>query len=539
METDDSLDERKAVEYARNSFTVSVRDLSRWENGIDCINSLLQPGSATLDAMTEEQCLGLKNLKAMIMLSGDGEESDRNHIPQALLESSESSSSDFLLAEYAGYNRRPEFRASWNSMTKVLSAQKCAKTLKKIVGHNMRALESLRKRSIDFRNKDLASIPSHWFDLDHESKVKVRDLLSWDNISRWDFNIFDVDDVLGGENTLVFVAWAIIGSPQSQYAMDMALFDEDEDDSQKIKEVEARKGYDFISTLNVKEKTLINFLHEIEKSYKDVFYHSFVHAADVTQSLHSLLQMGGEQCSQGQLETFSMLIAAVIHDVGHPGLSNLFLINSKSDLALIYNDVSVLENMHLATVFKLVMGDNRDRKIDIFENFRDEELEAARKLIIKAVLTTDMKKHFKKSTTIKGILLVESEGENATESFEVPTDLCFMSEMLSYTLHAADMSNPSRDTEIAVKWTDRLLEELFHQGDMEAEMGLPFSPLCDRNSTRRAKSQIDFIKFIVLPTFKLLAQWIPPITTEVIPKIHKNLEFWQEKDQLKTVEEEI
>ena len=536
METDDSLDERKSViKYSRNSISVPVRDLSRWENGIDCINSLLQSGSATLDAMSEEQCLGLKNLKAMIMLSGDAEEGDRNHIPQALLESSESSSSNFLLAEYAGYSRRPEFRTISSSMSRVVSAQKCARRIKKLVSHNMQALESLRIQSIDFRNKDVANIPSLWFDLDNESKLKVRDLLSWDNICRWDFNIFDVDDVLGGGNTLVFVAWAIIGSPQSQHAMDMSLFDES--DPQKIKEVEERKGYDFITTLNVKEKTLINFLHEVEKLYKDVFYHSFVHAADVIQSLHSLLQMGGEKCSDGQLETFSMLIAAVVHDVGHPGVSNLFLINSKSDLALVYNDVSVLENMHLSTVFKLVMGDGRDPKVDIFENFPDEELEVARKLIIKAVLTTDMKKHFKKSTTIKGILLVEREGEHTTQSCNVPTDPCFMSEMLSYTLHAADMSNPSRDTEIAVKWTDRLLEELFHQGDMEAQMGLPFSPLCDRNSTSRAKSQIDFIKFIVLPTFELLAQWIPRITTVVIPKIHKNLKYWQKKDQLSTVEE--
>lgn len=40
----------------------------------------------------------------------------------------------------------------------------------------------------------------------------------------------------------------------------------------------------------------------------------------------------------------------------------------------------------------------------------------------------------------------------------------------------------------------------FFQGDLEASMGLPFSPLCDRQSTQIAQSQIGFIDFIVEPT---------------------------------------
>ncbi|KAI6062523.1 Calcium/calmodulin-dependent 3',5'-cyclic nucleotide phosphodiesterase 1B [Aix galericulata] len=44
----------------------------------------------------------------------------------------------------------------------------------------------------------------------------------------------------------------------------------------------------------------------------------------------------------------------------------------------------------------------------------------------------------------------------------------------------------------------------FQQGDKEAELGLPFSPLCDRTSTLVAQSQIGFIDFIVEPTFSVL-----------------------------------
>ena len=85
----------------------------------------------------------------------------------------------------------------------------------------------------------------------------------------------------------------------------------------------------------------------------------------------------------------------------HPGLTNQYLINtskkeskvvndlkgsqlcfiSGSELALMYNDESVLENHHLAVAFKLV----QNSECDIFVNLSKKQRQTLRKMVIDMV----------------------------------------------------------------------------------------------------------------------------------------------------------
>ena len=51
---------------------------------------------------------------------------------------------------------------------------------------------------------------------------------------------------------------------------------------------------------------------------------------------------------------FAALFSALGHDVAHPGRNNAFLVKTQSVLALRYNDVHVLENMHASTLFQIL-----------------------------------------------------------------------------------------------------------------------------------------------------------------------------------------
>lgn len=57
---------------------------------------------------------------------------------------------------------------------------------------------------------------------------------------------------------------------------------------------------------------------------------------------------------KGLDEEVVICVAALGHDVGHPGLNNAFLVSTNQSLALVYNDNAVLENYHAYITFRTI-----------------------------------------------------------------------------------------------------------------------------------------------------------------------------------------
>lgn len=96
------------------------------------------------------------------------------------------------------------------------------------------------------------------------------------------------------------------------------------------------------------------------------------------------------------------------------------------------------------------------------------------------------------------------------------------SKALSLVLHCCDISHPAKKWDLHHKWTMLLLEEFFRQGDLERDLGLPFSPLCDRNNTLVAESQIGFIEFIVEPSMAVCSDMLEVILAPIAPIANSN-----------------
>lgn len=254
----------------------------------------------------------------------------------------------------------------------------------------------------------------------------------------------------------------------------------------------AIQRHQLLPQFNISLPKLRCFLAEIEKQYLANPYHNSLHAADVVQTVHNILRAAPES-GLSEIEVMTSLFAATCHDVGHGGVQNSFRVASLDDGALTYNDVSVNEHMHCSITYRTLLRD----ECNWLDSLTREQALSVRKMFIEIVLATDMQFHFSKVQKVKQI--IEEKG-NQIYKWETSTPF------LELLVHGADISNPTKPEHIALKWTDRVLEEFFAQGDEERRLGRACSPLCDRNTVSKAGSQNGFIEFIVQPTIEVLGK---------------------------------
>ncbi|XP_059395744.1 cAMP-specific 3',5'-cyclic phosphodiesterase 4D-like isoform X3 [Carassius carassius] len=278
---------------------------------------------------------------------------------------------------------------------------------------------------------------------------------------------------------------------------------------------------DLLKTFKIPLDTFITYLMTLEDHYHaDVAYHNNIHAADVTQSTHVLLSTPALEAVFTDLEILAAIFASAIHDVDHPGVSNQFLINTNSELALMYNDSSVLENHHLAVGFKLLQEEN----CDIFQNLNKKQRQSLRKMVIDIVLATDMSKHMNlladlktmvetKKVTSSGVLLLDNYSDRI--------------QVLQNMVHCADLSNPTKPLQLYKQWTDRIMEEFFSQGDRERERGMEISPMCDKHNASVEKTQVGFIDYIVHPLWETWADLVHPDAQDILDTLEDNREWYQ------------
>merc|ERR1712039_770116 len=69
------------------------------------------------------------------------------------------------------------------------------------------------------------------------------------------------------------------------------------------------------------------------------------------------------------------------------------------------------------------------------------------------------------------------------------------------------------------------------QGDCEKRLGMPVSPLCDRDTTNIPSSQLGFIEFIVEPTLTELAVLAPKVDDICLRRLRTNKDMWQRRQK--------
>ncbi|XP_075383598.1 high affinity cAMP-specific and IBMX-insensitive 3',5'-cyclic phosphodiesterase 8B isoform X9 [Mycteria americana] len=329
-----------------------------------------------------------------------------------------------------------------------------------------------------------------------------------DNEESWDFNIFELEAVTN-KRPLVYLGLKVF----------------------------ARFGVS--EFLNCSEATLRAWLQVIEANYHSSnSYHNSTHAADVLHATAFFLGKDRVKGSLDHLDEVAALIAATIHDVDHPGRTNSFLCNAGSELAVLYNDMAVLESHHAALAFQLT---TKDSKCNIFKNIDRNHYRTLRQAVIDMVLATEMTKHFehvnKFVNSINKPMASEetsshSEGSDCECTANIknfPDNQTLIKRMM---IKCADVANPCRPLELCIEWAGRISEEYFAQTDEEKRQGLPVvMPVFDRNTCSIPKSQISFIDYFITDMFDA---WDAFAHLPVLMQhLANNYKHWKTLDELK------
>ncbi|GMI11599.1 hypothetical protein TrRE_jg133, partial [Triparma retinervis] len=288
--------------------------------------------------------------------------------------------------------------------------------------------------------------------------------------------------------------------------------------------------FEVIEENNMSEKKLSAFLTKLESGYISTnTYHNWKHAVDVCHTVFRFVVETQAHTFLTPLETMSLLVAALAHDVGHPGLSNGFLIKSKHSLAILHNDQSPLENMHCASLYEIV----GKAEYDIFEGLTPQDWRTCRKIMISAILGTDMIHHFPLISKMQvfyemhGMPLqkIIAAGNCTVDTAPGMKDSANRWFMIDCFLHAADISNPVKSFDISKKWAYMVVEEFFNQGDLEKSRGDDISPMMDRSTTNIFSMQVGFIEFVVFPLYDALIKTFPSLEVLLRNMVKNNREW--------------
>ena len=267
-----------------------------------------------------------------------------------------------------------------------------------------------------------------------------------------------------------------------------------------------------LADLRISRGALSEYIREVSKYYRPNPFHNFQHAAAVTHYLFVLLNKIQAHKLFSPLNIFVIMLCALVHDVDHPGNTNLFEINSSSELALLYNDQSVLENHHCSTAFLLL----RKPGANVLSKLDTDIQKEVRRFMINAILATDMSKHAS---------LLDEMSQRADPLKFVPyvarianpnpqSSLDFNEQILlgKILLHTADLSGPVKTFEVARTWATRVTAEFNAQVLKETQLGLPilsFMVAADERSF--LKNEFGFSSFFVAPLWRSIVKLFPEL----------------------------
>lgn len=261
-----------------------------------------------------------------------------------------------------------------------------------------------------------------------------------------------------------------------------------------------------------------NFFEAVFSTSHDVPYHNYFHFFSVLQTSWLFAWTSGCYKHLKPTELLGMLTGAIGHDADHPGVTNAFLSNTKHPLAMLYNDISVLENHHCATTFQLLMKEENN----IFCNLSEQHWKDTRRVMVAAILNTDMARHFGLLSKFNSMF----GNRPALEHFDTEEK---RQQIVSMIVHCADISTPIKPWAVSKRFADDVAKEFTLQVKKEESLNMNPTPhmLGLEDIYAQAKMEIGFINVFTWAAIEALALVLPNLQI-CFDTMDRNRTLWQD-----------
>lgn len=274
---------------------------------------------------------------------------------------------------------------------------------------------------------------------------------------------------------------------------------------------------DLIERFHIDYEVLCRWLLSVKKNYRNVTYHNWRHAFNVTQMMFAILTSTQWWKIFGEIECLALIIACLCHDLDHRGTNNSFQIKASSPLAQLYS-TSTMEHHHFDQCLMIINSPGNQ----ILSNMSSEDYSRVIKVLEDAILSTDLAVYFRKRGPF--LNLVKPNTPPVMWQAEEPRSL-----LRAMSMTVCDLAAITKPWEIEKRVAELVSSEFFEQGDMERQ-ALNITPIDIMNREKEDQlpmMQVGFIDSICLPIYEAFASLSDKLTP-LVEGVRDNKNHWLE-----------
>eukprot|EP00934_Nitzschia_sp_Nitz4_P001249 Nitzschia sp. Nitz4//scaffold18_size181773//118721//129387//NITZ4_001930-RA/size181773-snap-gene-0.281-mRNA-1//-1//CDS//3329540056//1249//frame0 len=262
---------------------------------------------------------------------------------------------------------------------------------------------------------------------------------------------------------------------------------------------------------------LRTFIDEISRRYHNNPFHNFEHATHVAMSVTKLLSRvvtPNIDCfdddkvlheytfgiTSDPLAQFAVALAALIHDVDHPGVPNSILVREGTDNAIRYKNQSVAEQTSVDIAWELLSEDRFSKLRQCIYNNQEDHLRF-RQMVVNAVMATDiMDKDLGAARKARWNKAFACENGGCGCEIESVEDASNRKAtiVIEHLIQASDVAHTMQHWHIYIRWNERFFCESYKAylaGRADKDPSLDWY-----------ESELGFLDFYVIPLAKKLKE---------------------------------